>query len=153
LKTKGNFATLHVKKGDTTFKYEAEQFHIHTPSEHKIMVDGVEKLYDAELHIVFKVIDSQASEVGDLTYSVVGILFDSASDTENAFLKEWDLDNVDREEFNFNLDLLKNEFKKDGLDEFYFYDGGLTTPTCDEVVNWHVIKKPLAMSKAQLTTL
>ena len=47
-----------------------------------------------------------------------------------------------------NLDKLSNEFKKGGLDEYYFYDGSLTTPLCDQIVNWHVLKEPLSMSKA-----
>jgi len=53
----------------------------------------------------------------------------------------------DRDEFDFSLDKLAGEFKSGGLDEYFHYDGGLTTPTCDEVVNWHVLKTPLSMSK------
>ncbi len=37
--------------------------------------------------------------------------------------------------------------------EFYYYEGSLTTPTCDEVVNWVVMKRVLSMSNYQLGNL
>jgi carbonic anhydrase len=97
---------------------------------------------------MFKVKDDDKAKVGALTHAVVSIFLDASEDTENAFLKEWNLAEPDREEFKLNLDLIEDEFKEEGLDEYYYYDGGLTTPTCDEIVNYHVMKKPLKMSKA-----
>lgn len=32
----------------------------------------------------------------------------------------------------------------------YFYEGGLTTPTCDEVVNWFVVADVIQIPQAQL---
>ena len=95
------------------------------------------------MHIVFKVEDDDKSKVGALTHAVVGMFFDASEDVENEFLKEWNVAEPDRAEFKLNLDLLEKEFKKGGLDEYFYYDGGLTTPTCDEVVNFHIMKKPL----------
>jgi len=43
---------------------------------------------------------------------------------------------------------------QDFLDEvgpgYYYYDGSLTTPTCNEVVSWHVMDKTIAMSEDQI---
>jgi len=36
---------------------------------------------------------------------------------------------------------------------FYRYKGGLTTPTCNEIVTWTVFREPIPVSAAQLTTL
>jgi len=38
-------------------------------------------------------------------------------------------------------------------DEFYYYQGGLTTPTCDEVVSWNVFTKTIPISTSQLAVL
>jgi len=34
--------------------------------------------------------------------------------------------------------------------EFYQYQGSLTTPTCNEVVNWHVFAEPVYLSESQM---
>lgn len=39
------------------------------------------------------------------------------------------------------------------IDEYYHYQGSLTTPGCDETVNWILFKSILPMSKAQKTIL
>jgi hypothetical protein len=36
---------------------------------------------------------------------------------------------------------------------FYFYDGGLTTPPCSEVVWWNVADKPILITPAQYSQL
>lgn len=43
----------------------------------------------------------------------------------------------------FNL-VFRNQNK------LFTYPGSLTTPTCDEIVTWHIMKKPLKISKEHL---
>jgi len=43
------------------------------------------------------------------------------------------------------MDLLPSDHK-----DFYRYPGSLTTPICDEVVTWYVMKTPIEMSEAQI---
>jgi carbonic anhydrase len=38
-----------------------------------------------------------------------------------------------------------------GIEKYYRYSGSLTTPECDEIVDWHVIDNPvLKISEEQL---
>ena len=37
------------------------------------------------------------------------------------------------------MDYTLNDFMKDVRQEFYYYEGSLTTPECNEVVNWLVM--------------
>ncbi len=62
-------------------------------------------------------------------------------------MKELDLANPDRSEFKLNLDKIEEEFDEGVLDQYYFYDGSLTTPGCDQIINWMVMENPLSMSK------
>lgn len=50
---------------------------------------------------------------------------------------------------NFKLDVYENMEGKD----FYHYDGGLTTPTCDEIVWWNFNTEPWNISVRQFNIL
>jgi carbonic anhydrase len=124
----GNFLTIQGQQ------YEAKQFHFHSPSEHQI--DG--KSFPLEVHIV------HANPEGQL--AVFGLLFDEG-------------------EPNSMLDQL-NGFRPAGLapytgpvdynllittrDEYYTYNGSLTTPPCSEGVLWVVPKNPVSASREQI---
>ena len=43
----------------------------------------------------------------------------------------------------------------EGLDmnKIFTYDGSLTTPTCDEIINWVVVNDPQPISQAQLDSI
>ena len=124
----GNFITIQGQK------YEAKQFHFHSPSEHRI--DG--KTFPLEVHVV------HANRVGQL--AVLGIMFDEGE--ENSTLYQL------------------NGFRPAGLepytgpvdynqlvtarDQYYAYNGSLTTPPCSEGVLWVVLKNPVTASREQI---
>lgn len=81
-------------------------------------------------------------------YAVIGIMYKEGK--ENPFLKA----NLykspkEKEVFSSNkkIDLL--EILPDNK-SYFNYKGSLTTPPCNEVVNWYLLKNPLEASKEQL---
>ncbi len=123
------------------YKYILHDIHFHLNSEHTI--DN--QLYNLEVHLVHTL----SPEIQDPTkknqYMVIGLIFNV--DQEGKL--------VDKTQFikNFNFDIQATipEIK---LDEFfnylknvYFYKGGLTTPGCDESVNWIVVDQIFGVKK------
>lgn len=124
----GNFITIQGQK------YEAKQFHFHSPSEHRI--DG--RSFPLEVHIVHSNPDDQLA--------VLGLMFDEGD--ENSMLNQL------------------NGFRPVGLppytgpvdynllitsrNEYYAYNGSLTTPPCSEGVTWVVLKNPVTASREQI---
>ena len=51
-----------------------------------------------------------------------------------------------------NLNQITQRINPTFKDEFnyWYYDGSLTTPDCNEVVSWIVAEKPLLVSKTQV---
>jgi carbonic anhydrase len=152
-------------------EYEAQQFHIHSSSEHTI--DG--NHFGAELHTVH-------TEVGGDRYAVVGMMIQPDGEEDNEFFGEiltgW------QELLDSNLDLceisasaarqggerrkltetnssnanLSNEIFSPYMlipegSAYYHYDGGLTTPPCSEVVWWNIADKPISLDPAQFHQL
>ncbi|KAL4460972.1 hypothetical protein ABPG74_016444 [Tetrahymena malaccensis] len=126
--------------------YRAIQFHFHSLSEHTI--DG--EHFDLELHIVTQNVIKTPKKL-----AVFGIFlqeteneaeetqlfkkYQFAGETVNDLSPQFELD------FSSMLNLVFSNQNK-----LYIYQGSLTTPTCDEIVNWHVIKKPVKISKNTL---
>lgn len=130
LKNAGSFSVNHKA-------YELVQFHFHTPSEEKI--NG--KTYPMVAHLVHK------NPEGHL--AVIALLIKEGK--ENTVLKEI------FEHLPKNQDVkkeLSNEFNTKILLpqalNYYGFQGSLTTPPCSEGVLWHVIKKPIELSKTQI---
>jgi carbonic anhydrase len=117
-------------------EYKLVQFHFHTPSEEKI--DSMAS--HMVVHLVHK--------AGDNKLAVVGVLFKLGK--ENAALKPI-FDNLPPKE---TMTRPLNVFNPADLipaDPIYYgYTGSLTTPPCSEDVKWHVMKKPIEISYAQL---
>ena len=136
-------------------RFEALQFHFHSPSEHTI--DG--KHTDLEIHIVHQMkmnqtVDAEGNPIdpGKIMYGVVGLLFDVhhfdksisalANQTVQEFLHELRLKEL------YEADEEHVETEKVNLGEFmnivnfnkrWVYHGSLTTPPCSPVVYWNVI--------------
>jgi len=137
-------------------EYTLGQFHFHwgsaadKGSEHT--VDG--KRYFAEVHLVhFK---SEYGDIGRSLYhsdglAVVGHFLEVVDTTDETpmdkFLQNIVGENLLEEssefEFYFNLaDLGLTDF-----DDYYRYSGSLTTPPCNEVVQWTVVKDTIKINK------
>jgi carbonic anhydrase len=115
------------------------QFHFHHRSETEI--DG--QKYDMELHLVHE--DPAAGRA-----AVVAILIKSG--TENAFLRallshlsQKVGEQVERKKVVINAaDFLPAD------QNYYAFDGSLTTPPCTENVKWYVLKTPIEASPSQI---
>ena len=46
-----------------------------------------------------------------------------------------------------------NKFMQDATQEYYHYTGSLTTPDCNEIVNWIILKTPYSCNQAQLDSI
>ena len=131
--TEGDF-TLTFPDG-SVHNMEALQLHFHAPSEHT--VDGV--LYDLEVHFV------HLYEDGSLG-AVIGVFFDreAGGNEDNAFLNGlWE----QGEEASINV---KTFFDTINMEEYWNYDGSLTTPGCNEGIKWTVIKEVQPINDLQL---
>eukprot|EP00929_Paragymnodinium_shiwhaense_P091098 TRINITY_DN5113_c0_g1_i1.p1 TRINITY_DN5113_c0_g1~~TRINITY_DN5113_c0_g1_i1.p1 ORF type:complete len:1277 (+),score=203.92 TRINITY_DN5113_c0_g1_i1:69-3833(+) len=123
-------------KGST---YYTLQFHLHTPSEHA--VDG--ELVAAELHAVHQL--QGATGLNDLL--VCGVMYKLGA------ASLW-LDYVfpvfggsSTQSITIHLD---DELHPASVNGFYAYPGSLTTPPCDETVQWVVFKRHMTVSQSQI---
>jgi carbonic anhydrase len=137
---------------EITQTYTHAQTHIHLSSEHTI--DG--HFYAAELHMVHATADANPEN----PYSVLGTMIKPGSPVNNPQFErfiakwvEWAQANVCENCFDYenfaddvvDIDLYENMRGKD----FYHYDGGLTTPLCDEAVWWNFNTEPWLISPRQ----
>ena len=124
----GNFITIQGQK------YEAKQFHFHSPSEHRI--DG--KSFPLEIHLVHSNAEGQLA--------VVGLMFDEGE--ENSMLDQLNgFRPAGMEPYTGPVDY---NLVVSSLDQYYTYNGSLTTPPCSEGVLWVVLKNPITASKEQI---
>jgi len=128
-------SALEINKID----YDLKQFHFHVPSENNI--NG--NTFPLEAHFV------HATKEGQL--AVVAVMF--VEGEENPVLtKIWKklptLKPGETQKCGLTVDEVKALMPKDK--DYYKFTGSLTTPPCSEGVKWHIYKKPLTASKAQI---
>ncbi|KAF4317128.1 hypothetical protein BBO99_00008204 [Phytophthora kernoviae] len=126
--------------------YALTQFHLHSPSEHTL--DG--KSLDGEVHFVHSNADGSA-------LLVVGLFFQAGNfDTDLWVVNLLDgMDAVTPDTWqSLNLasyaDLVNN---KADIERVYNYPGSLTTPACNEIVDWWVVPTPVQLSTADFQRL
>jgi carbonic anhydrase len=122
--------------GDDTF--ELAQYHFHAPSEHTI--GG--RHWPMEVHLVHK------SPSGKL--AVIGVLLEEG--LPNPALEPlWsDLPKVEGAAHHFEKNVAAPAALLPADRTAYRYAGSLTTPPCSEDVRWFVMRRPVAISAAQL---
>lgn len=118
--------------------FELKQFHFHTPSENKI--NG--KSFPLEAHFVHRMPHEN-------TYAVVAVMFEEGD--ANPVLEEiWNkMPKKAREKVILDKAIDYAKLLPEDQD-YYRFNGSFTTPPCTEGVYWHVMKKPLSASKAQI---
>jgi len=136
--------------------YFLRQFHIHFPSEH--VIDGHQ--HSAELHLVHQKQDHWGHTAwNNHDILVVAIFFDIGPE-ESPLLKQLYMPGIEKEH---NVKTGWAKTLKEPLDlmralgpvlkgDYYRYTGSFTTPPCDEVVKWFVMKTSMSISQAQWTT-
>jgi len=126
-------------------RFMAIQTTFHAPSEHTF--DG--KRFPAEMQIVHQ----KEGAVGKEGLMIISVLFENGA--ENAFLKSIGIGSSDapkdgqpaiRVSETLNL---KAAFQSQLEGPSIAYIGSLTTPTCDEGVEWHVLTSHATLSAAQ----
>lgn len=116
-------------------KFELQQFHFHSPSEHTVAGE----YYPMEVHLVHQ------NEHGELL--VVGLMFEEGE--HNEVMNELPSFRAERGEGPLEEPFDYNELVE-GQDDYFLYNGSLTTPPCSEGVQWVVMKQPIIASKAQI---
>ena len=119
--------------------YQLTSAHFHTPSEHHI--DGVS--YVAELHLVHTDDRGNVAVVGQLfelgsASSLVQAILDSVPEMSDGIVEG---SGIAAQGF---LPRHSSHFR---------YDGSLTTPPCDEPVDWYVSHRPRTIAAIQVSTL
>lgn len=151
--------------------YTAAQFHIHSSSEH--LIDGTAA--EAELHIVHlqngltgvDTLDDLAGSLGLLNdgsrpASVVGFFIGRNGGNENLAFENL-LNGFEQLGCGVTSGTVGASVVTDDTFNVYDfldptscimnYDGGLTTPTCDEIVEWNLATTPLLISNGQMNRL
>jgi carbonic anhydrase len=118
-------------------EFELKQYHFHAPSENQI--NG--KSYPLAMHLV------HADEAGSL--AVVNVMFEEG-ETNPAVASVWSyMPGIEGGKQN-----LPSGVSAEGLlpanQDYYRFNGSLTTPPCTEGVLWLVMKAPGAASKDQI---
>jgi carbonic anhydrase len=86
--------------------------------------------------------------------AVVGILFEEVDDTyaETTFFDLYDVTVLATAfDLNFKEALFGEEEVESSNFNFYAYQGSLTTPPCDETVNWYLLMQPRPIKSSHLT--
>ena len=133
-------------------KYKFKQFHFHwgakagEGTEH--LVDGVAEEF--EVHFVHEKIGGSA---GDPDFNaVLAVRGKKSSQPIGGIFEELDASQITEVDAKIDVEVVMSDLFPSNLD-YYFYEGSLTTPNCDETVQWFVLKNTIKVPKAYLNDL
>ena len=119
-------------------KYDLQQFHFHSPSEHTL--DG--KRSAMEAHFV------HGGEGGNLM--VIGVFLEGGGQGENpAFSALMAAAPREEGEGSLNAEIDPAALLPKAR-HFFRYEGSLTTPPCSEVVEWNVFAAPVTVAQSDI---
>ncbi|WP_199899781.1 carbonic anhydrase [Shewanella marina] len=121
-------------------QFQLKQFHFHTPSEN--MING--KQYPMEAHFV------HANAQGQL--AVIGVMFEQ-SKQDNPVLTQLFKQLPQNGKSVMVTPQVNVAEMLPKANDYYRFNGSLTTPPCSEGVRWLVLQHPVSASKAQITKL
>lgn len=118
-------------------EFELKQYHFHAPSEN--LING--KSYPMEVHLVHLDKDSNIA--------VIGIMFEEGA--ENKTLTEiWPhMPQNGGDKFKLPTSVSAKNLLP-AKQDYYRFEGSLTTPPCSEGVRWLVMAHPITASKSQI---
>ena len=132
--------------------YNVLQFHMHwgqndtVGSEHVVDDDPA----SAEIHFVHRK-NSGPENAGD-AYAVVGVMA-VADDTEiSGAWSSLNVEDIEDSGGEANTSVRFSDFLPDDL-SYYHYEGSLTTPGCNEIVQWFLLQNTISIPKAYLEQL
>jgi carbonic anhydrase len=137
----GHTFQVNVDKGSSLTiagkRYDLQQFHFHTPSEHTI--DG--KSFPMELHFVH--------QAADKSLAVVGVML-TEGNPNVTLSKFWERLPKNPGDVDTGVSIDLKDLLPRALDDYFTYSGSLTTPPCAETVRWIVLKQPIQLAKSQI---
>ncbi|XP_072022315.1 uncharacterized protein [Amphiura filiformis] len=158
----GLIGDFFIRGGPLKATYQAAQFHFHwgsidsQGSEHTL--NG--KQYPAEMHIVhwdrdnYKTIEDALNSGDSNAVAVLGVFFEVGEQNPT-------FDNlvhaIDKVKFKDDKYTLPTVFpiaglmpQDEDLEEYFYYNGSLTSPYCNEVIQWIVYGTPIEVSSDQI---
>lgn len=118
-------------------RYELQQLHFHIPSEHTL--EG--EYYPGEVHFVH-----QNPENGELAIIAVFLTFGEANAFFENFLPHFP---APGKQYIKDTTFSAKDLAPFTLNNFWRYQGSLTTPPCYEMVHWLVMQHPVTISPDQ----
>jgi carbonic anhydrase len=144
-----NFSGLDYITKTESKKYKLMQFHIHTPSEHKVkkLVNGnpVVNQSPIELHFV------HVNESNEKDLLVVSVRYNGSgkpTDEADIALLKFATTKIDTKMKDYKVSHLLPSAKN-----FWKYDGSLTTPGCDTGITWIVMQSEVAVVQSTIDLL
>ncbi|EGR29388.1 hypothetical protein IMG5_156530 [Ichthyophthirius multifiliis] len=150
LKSVGQFTILHAKDIDGNLVgYDGYEIQVKSPSEHQI--EGTQYDIEVQFYHNIKAEFKIANDAQQKTKAVVCIFFNQDSTKSSKFFDVWKPQKVENS-FNLNLNATLGEVFSTS-DDYYSYQGSITQPPCDEVVNWYIFNTVFSMSTIQYSDI